>query len=174
MQPIPLPQVLDPDRVLGHNADTEFMPDQRPEAELVKIALHESCGYAQQLWHELDQVRTYLMQSLPPDSYRSGSPLAGVHPTGPNDDDGWRNWTSTFAAVTSVLCGPYGDSGYGQSEAVQAERRCRRIRSDGPTETSGAMQLARQHWSGRQLLLSLALGGFATYRLLRRRAHRLA
>jgi hypothetical protein len=137
MQPIPAPQVLDPDRILGHNADTEFLADQRPEVELVKIALQESCGYAQQLWQELDQVRTYLMQSLPPDSDNSDLPSTGAHPNGPNDDDGWRSWTSTFAAVTSVLCGPHGDSGYGYSEAMQAERRRRRLRSEPSTDADG-------------------------------------
>jgi hypothetical protein len=136
MQPIPTPQVLDPDRILGHNADTEFLADQRPEVELVKIALHESCRYAEQLWHELDHVRTYLMQSLPPD-YNSGSPSTGAHPNGPNDDDGWRNWTSTFAAVTSVLCGPHGDSGYGRSEAMLAERRRRLELSEPSTDADG-------------------------------------
>jgi hypothetical protein len=137
MQPIPAPQVLDPDRILGHNADTEFLADQRPEVELVKIALHESCRYAEQLWHELAQVRTYLMQSLPPDSYNSGSPSTGAHPNGPNDDDGWRNWTSTFAAVTSVLCGPHGDSGYGHSEAMRMERRRRLLQPEPSTDADG-------------------------------------
>ena len=53
----------------------------------------------------------------------------GAHPTGPEDDGGWNEWMATFAAVSSVMCGPHGDSGYGLKEAEQAAT----IRRDAPT-----------------------------------------
>jgi hypothetical protein len=70
------------------------------------------------------------MESLPPDPR---SPEAGprtcASPTGPDDEEGWNRWIHAFAAVTSVLCGPHGDSGYGLSEAQHAAE----IRRTAPT-----------------------------------------
>jgi hypothetical protein len=195
MQPIPAPQVLDPNRVLGHNADTEFLPDDRSETELLRIALQESCSYAQQLWHELDQVRTYLTQSLPPDPYESGASTVGAHPCGPDDDEGWRNWTTAFAGVTSILCGPHGDSGYGHSEATRMEHQRRvppieqppdHCEQSGPDQSNESGEVSGQapngtpphpeagseSSTGRRLLLFLVVGGVAMYRLLRRHGRR--
>jgi hypothetical protein len=116
MQPIPVPQVLDPDRILDSNRGSSTA-DQEDRAQLLDEALHETSSYAQQLWHDLDAMRGYLLNSLPPDP-RSPSPhpTASASPTGPDDDTGWDNWINAYAAVTSVLCGPHGDSGYGLGE----------------------------------------------------------
>lgn len=117
MQEIPKPQTLDPDRPLRHRG-TQFTEDDRPESELLSKALHESCEYADQLWDNLNAMRQYLLESLPP-----GPRVPGLHttaatsPTGPDDEEGWRNWVDAFAAASSILCGPHGDSGFGLSRA---------------------------------------------------------
>ncbi len=117
MQPIPQPHLLDPDRVLDNDRN-HLTADHETRARLLEQALHESCSYAQQLWDNLDTVRAYLMDSLPPDP-RSPEPhqQTGAAPTGPDDTAGWDNWIGTYANVTSALCGPHGDSGFGLGEA---------------------------------------------------------
>lgn len=119
MQTIPKPEVLDPDRPLRHGA-AQLTGDDRPETELLTNALHESCEYAQQLWDDLDAIRQYLLDSLPPDPRAPGEhATASASPTGPDDEQGWQNWINAFAEVASVLCGPHGDSGFGLSRAQQ-------------------------------------------------------
>lgn len=125
MQPIPTPRLLNPDRVLDSDRN-DVTADHQARAALLETALQESCAYAQQLWNSLDATRHYLMDSLPSDPRAPGPhPHASATPTGPDDEQGWHNWIATFATVTSALCGPQGDSGYGLSEARQAaqERR---------------------------------------------------
>ena len=127
MQPIPAPHLLDPDRVLDPNRD-EFTTDHESRAEMYKNALQETCEYAQQLWKTLDAARGYLMHSLPPDPRTPEADRSCASPAGPDDDAGWNAWIDTFSAVTSVLCGPHGDSGYGYGEA----RRAAQLRRDAP------------------------------------------
>jgi hypothetical protein len=127
MQTIATPQLLDPDRMLANDRGSlGSADDHKARAELLDKALHETCAYAQQLWNNLDATRQYLMDALPPDP-RSPGPhrSASASPTGPEDEQGWQNWIAAYASVTSVLCGPHGDSGYGLGEARQAaeERR---------------------------------------------------
>jgi hypothetical protein len=120
MQPIPTPQVLDPDRVLDNDRG-DLTSDHQARAALLDDALHKTCGYARQLWDTLDGVRGYLMDSLPPDPRSPGAaPHSSASPTGPDDQQGWDNWISAYASVTSALCGPHGDSGYGLGEARHA------------------------------------------------------
>jgi hypothetical protein len=120
MQPIPAPEVLDPDRVLDNDRD-DLTADHQARAALLEDALHKSCDYARQLWNTLDGVRTYLWDSLPSDPRSPGShPHLSASPTGPDDEQGWDNWITAYASVTSVLCGPHGDSGYGLGEARHA------------------------------------------------------
>jgi hypothetical protein len=136
MHEIPKPQVLDPDRPLRHRG-TEFTADERPRAELLDIALHESCGYAEILWDHLNAVRRYLLDSLPPDPRAPGPHrTAAASPTGPDDEQGWANWVNTFAAVSSALCGPQGDSGFGISRARE-EAQLRR--------TAPVLTIAAEH-----------------------------
>ncbi|HEY8300562.1 MAG TPA: hypothetical protein VIG48_01560 [Jatrophihabitans sp.] len=120
MQEIPKPQLLDPDRVDRDDREDMTAEDHRSQSQLLAKALAESCGYADQLWEQLNQVRGYLLASLPPDP-RSPSPnrTAAASPTGPDDDEGWQRWMATFADTTSVLCGSHGDSGYGLSTAKE-------------------------------------------------------
>jgi hypothetical protein len=88
-------------------------------------ALRESCAYGRQLWHDLDKLRTYLMESLPDDPRQPGPTRASASPTGPDDTPGWDAWIGAFATVTSALAGPHGDSGYGLSEARHAAEQRR-------------------------------------------------
>ena len=122
--PIPKPQVLDPHRLLVNDEDN-FTANHEARAVLLQRALETSCGYADQLWDDLNAMRQYLLDCLPPDPHTTPSPVAtGAAPTGPEDEHGWQNWMTAFAEVTSVLCGPHGDSGFGLSRArEEAQRR---------------------------------------------------
>ena len=112
MQPIPTPFVLDPDRA-SHGADLD------PQAAQINDALKESCAYAKQLWDELNAVRGYLL---------TASPAAR------DDDTAWQNWIAASGSVTSAMCGPYGDAGFGLEEA-QHEAQNRRAAMAEPTTT---------------------------------------
>lgn len=126
MQPIPEPELLDPSRMLTDDRDDFTLAEHRDRANLLAQALEDSCRYAQQLWHRLDEVREYLVRSLPDDPQRPDARRAATAPTGPDDDAGWDDWMATYAAVTSALCGPHGDSGFGADEA-RREARARRV-----------------------------------------------
>ncbi|ACV76807.1 hypothetical protein [Nakamurella multipartita] len=120
---IPRPAVLDPHRPLRRHG-TELFADNRPEAEVLRQALEDSCAYADQLWQTLNYLREYLMLSLPPESTATGAGRMGASPYGPDDDEGWQAWMQAFAATTSVLCGPNGDGGFGFSRArLEAQHR---------------------------------------------------
>lgn len=125
---IPRPEVLDPHRPLRRHG-TELFEDDRPEVDVLRRALEDSCGYANQLWHTLNQMREYLLVSLPPDPDPDPGPAeasrVGTSPDGPDDDNGWQAWIQAFAATTSVLCGPHGDGGFGLSRARQESQRRR-------------------------------------------------
>lgn len=45
--------------------------------------------------------------------------MACASPRGGDDGDGWAKWADAYAAITSVLAGPHGDSGLGRQEAVR-------------------------------------------------------
>lgn len=120
---IPQPQVLDPDRPLRRRG-TQFTEDDRPEVELLAKALHESCDYATQLWRTLDAMRGYLLASLPSDPSDPEADRRCARPSGPDDEPGWQAWIDAFASVTSALCGPHGDSGFGLGRGrEEAQRR---------------------------------------------------
>jgi hypothetical protein len=131
MQPIPLPELLDPDRLLLDDRNDLSAEEHADRAAQLEGALHETCSYAQQLWHELDAVRGYLLDSLPPDPHAIdpdtiGQRPSSAAPTGPEDEQGWQNWMAAYSRVTSVLAGPHGDSGFGSDEA-RREARDRRL-----------------------------------------------
>lgn len=121
MEPIALPEVLDPERTLTDDREEMTGEEHRARAQRLDAALHESCEYGQQLWKVLDEVRAYLMGSLPPDPRSpEAPPVTCASPTGPDDEEGWSKWIGAFAAVTSALAGPRGDSGYGVNSARHA------------------------------------------------------
>lgn len=115
LEPIPKPELLDPDRPLTNLRSPESGTGDRSEPELLTDALHESCAYADQLWNHLDAVPHYLLDILPPDPH--GATTSTAAPAGSEDERGWQNWIDLFSSVTSVLCGPHGDSGFGLSRA---------------------------------------------------------
>ena len=118
MYEIPKPELLDPDRVTRDDREDFTPADHRSQAQLLGKALGDSCAYADQLWEQVNALRAYLLDSLPPDPRRPGPhTTASASPTGPDDDDGWARWMNAFAATTSVLCGAHGDSGFGLSRA---------------------------------------------------------
>jgi hypothetical protein len=114
---IPLPAVIDPDRI--YLEAQEKSARQQDKAEIYKEALDSACDYAQKLWHELDVVRGYLLTSLPTDPRLPGPHRLTASPTGPDDEPGWQAWIDTYARATSVLAGPKGDAGYGYGEGRQ-------------------------------------------------------
>ena len=122
MDSIPMPQVLDADRLLLDDR-SDFVSDHEARAKVLAKALRDSCDYGARLWRELDAVRQYLLDSAPqnPDA-QPGPPRAGARPTGPADDEGWAAWSTAYASVTSLLAGPNKDSGYGEQEAHREER----------------------------------------------------
>lgn len=99
MEPIPMPDLLD---------DHAQQLGCRDDVALTRRALGDACGYAQQLWHELDAVRRYLLET---------SDDGRARPSGPSDDAGWDRWMAIYSSVLSTLEGPRGDSGYARDEA---------------------------------------------------------
>lgn len=128
MHAIDQPEILDPDRMLG-NTRGGFTTHEGSREELLEAALHDSCNYAKILWDQLGEVREFLIAMLPPDPRAPGGDVhLGASPTGPDDEKGWQRWVATYGAVTSALCGPHGDSGYGLGIA----RREAELRRDAP------------------------------------------
>ena len=116
MTEIPRPDLLEPDRVVRQQRNTPPEADDlQAEIEILEGALRDSCGYATQLWERLDAVREYLVGILPPGP-------------GFTEERTWDEWVDAYAAVTSVLAGPRGDSGFGGDEA----RRLARARREFP------------------------------------------
>jgi hypothetical protein len=128
MQPIPMPSIIEADRPNLTAAESLVADDPGQRLNLVYGALRESCDYAQLLWHDLDGVRQYLLDSLPPDPRAPGANRVGASPTGPDDEDGWTRWMAVYAEATSALVGPQGDSGFGAGEA----RRVAEVRRSAP------------------------------------------
>jgi len=98
--------------------------------------LADLCAYGQQLWNDVNAMRTYLLHDQPPSRWEGqpiGQPQGDLggdgQPTtttsgeavGAADDaDGpvaWSAWIAAYAAVMSVLAGAHGDSGFGVHEA---------------------------------------------------------
>lgn len=121
MDPIPAPDVLDPDRIEHADRDDMTRDEHRNQGRLLARGLRDSCEYAQHLWRDLAAMRQYLFESLPPEPDEHHAP-GGAAPHGPDDEQGWQRWSDAFAEVTSVLCGPRGDSGFGRSSAVVLAR----------------------------------------------------
>lgn len=134
MQPtpiaIPMPEILDPASVPSAPEAGEVVPRE---------ALEIVCHYGQQLWADLDRMRTYLLRSLPTDPRQPG-PRRAASPRGPDDEEGWSAWIAAYSEVTSVLAGPRGDSGFGIGEAMREAE----LRRESPT----ARLMARRPASG--------------------------
>lgn len=122
---VPMPQILDPNRLQSHDRDDMTMTEHRSRAQQLDLALQESCDYAQDLWRTLDAARHYLMESIPSDPTTGSFERVSASPTSFDDEDGWERWIDVYGTVTSALCGPHGDSGFGRMEAQEAAQRRR-------------------------------------------------
>ncbi|HEY7009206.1 MAG TPA: hypothetical protein VH395_09710, partial [Jatrophihabitantaceae bacterium] len=65
---IPLPDVLNPDRVTLPDDDDLSAEEYRDRARQLEAALRKTCDYGQALWRDLQSVREYLLWILPPPS----------------------------------------------------------------------------------------------------------
>ena len=125
MQPIPRPDVFDPEQAMSDEREDMTVNEHRARAAEAMNALKEVREYGVMLWEHLDLARRYLYESLPSDPRSPGtSPHLSASPTGPDDENGWARWMAAYSQVTSALAGPHGDSGFGLSEAkLEAQRR---------------------------------------------------
>jgi hypothetical protein len=133
---VPMPTLLNPDRQVV-NSRADFLDhDRRNLIPALERSIADLCAYGQQLWNDVNAMRTYLLHHQPP-THRAGQPArqlqgdpvsAGQSTTTTTGDAGgaaddadgqaaWRAWIAAYAAVTSVLAGPHGDSGFGIQEA---------------------------------------------------------
>lgn len=106
-----MPDVLDSERPAllgGEEATPESLQDR---AQRVENALHRACGYGQVLWRELDTLRRYLFEDVA--QGRRGEGTASLL----RSTDQWSTWAERFASASSVLSGPAGDSGAGETAA---------------------------------------------------------
>jgi hypothetical protein len=120
MYDIPTPEALDAHR-FGGNRDSMGFAAGKDVADRLLRELEETCTYARALWQQLDEVRHYLVDSLPRPA-ANGAPLGGAAPTGRDDEQGWQAWTDIYTAVVGTLEGPRRDSGFGHDEARQIVR----------------------------------------------------
>ena len=100
---VPMPQVLDPDRLIMPERDDMTIDEHRGRTDAVLTQLRRTCEYGRQLWHELEAVRAYLGTNVPADA---------------DDAQAWLAWRTRYAAVVSSLAGTMGDSGFGADEAM--------------------------------------------------------
>jgi hypothetical protein len=145
MQDIPQPMLLDPDRLLLDDRNDLSAEEHASRAALLDKALHETCAYARQLWQDVDAMRGYLLESLPSQAGADGGVERRLTaPTGPDDEEGWERWTAAYAAITSVLAGPHGDSGFGMTEARREARDRRAMLERLATAEDDAAQTAAE------------------------------
>ena len=129
MESVPMPQVLDADRLVLPDRDALTNDDYAQRIDLLRTELHRTCDYGRSLWQLLYAVREYLVDSLPDAPDADGIRVrTTTAPTGPSDDEGWHNWMRIYAAVTSSLAGVRGDAGLGSEEAqlIAQHRRATR------------------------------------------------
>jgi hypothetical protein len=112
IEEIPMPAILDPYEVVLVRADNER---RSVKGQRGAHRVEELCEYGAQLWHEVDALRHYLLQSLPEEA--GGARASGNVPADMHDDAAWSNWINAYAHATAVLAGPNGDMGYGLEEA---------------------------------------------------------
>lgn len=110
MQPITMPDVLDPSRSVLLAEPEGSGHDSAERLERAQRALTQACEYGQQLWHELDSVRSYLRADV---AEGDGAAVASLL----RSTDQWHVWAHVYSEVCSALSGPRGDRALGESEA---------------------------------------------------------
>lgn len=118
MTEIPMPEVLDPARVERIGGPDDSAAHHRH----VSAALYDACAYGQALWRELELTRHYLLERIARGRQDAGPVVAGQGTLLRNDRD-WQVWAERYAAVFSALCGPNGDEGLGEREALHEARQ---------------------------------------------------
>jgi len=66
-------------------------------------------------------MRTYLLRHQPDASPATEDPDREAFSVAGNQED-WDAWINAYAAMTTVLAGPHGDSGFGHQEAHRIAR----------------------------------------------------
>jgi hypothetical protein len=110
MTDIPMPDVLDPDRIEPYRTPEELEAHHRRVVD----AFRSACEYGQTLWRELDLTRRYLLDDVARGG--RGSPVIASQSLLRSDQD-WQAWADRYAAGFAALCGPHGDQGLGLHEA---------------------------------------------------------
>ena len=137
MEDIPMPILLDPER--PRLTGKEHNVDAAGQAELLQHELDRVTAYGRHLWSQLHAVRVHLVESLPDPGADTEPERLLTAPRGAGDDAGWQRWQAAYAAVTSALAGPGGDSGFGRHEAALETRARRGLEHSG---APGALQVA--------------------------------
>ena len=111
MTEIPMPEVLNPERIdaLGEQGGSER------HHRLVAEALYQACEYGRALWSELELTRRYLLQQVARGS--EDGPVLAEQPLLRSEQD-WATWAARYASIFSRLCGPQGDEDLGKREAL--------------------------------------------------------
>ena len=85
MDQIGMPELLDPQRLVVTSRSDLIDHDRKRFVSSLEEAVRELCAYSQRMWNDLNSVRTYLVESLPPEA---GSSRTATSPTGPDDEEG--------------------------------------------------------------------------------------
>lgn len=112
MTEIPVPEALDPDRVLPYRTPEEL----EQHHERVVAAFRSACEYGQLLWRELDMTRRYLLDEIARGGH--AGPVLDSQPLLRSEQD-WQAWADRYAAAFAALSGPRGDQALGMHEARQ-------------------------------------------------------
>jgi len=107
---VPMPQILDPDRLRLPDREHMTVHEHRDRAERYHQELKVTCSYGQQLWAKLTEVREY---------------LAAHTPAADAGDSDWSAWSALYGSVTSALASANGDNGFGAQEAELIEQEQR-------------------------------------------------
>lgn len=110
MESVPMPQILDPDRMRLPDREDMTIDEHRDRAARFHDELRVTCDYGQGLWTKLTEVREYLAEHTP--AARA-------------DDSEWASWSALYGSVTASLASANGDNGFGAQEAelIEQERR---------------------------------------------------
>lgn len=117
MTDIPMPELIQAD-------SAESAEDgSRPDAQALDRMLGEVTEYARLLWNELEATRRYLMDDV---ARGGGGPVLAAEPLMRTEEQ-WSAWVERYAALFGSLCGPHGDQGLGEEEALHEAREHRHL-----------------------------------------------
>lgn len=149
MEKIPMPILLDPQRPRLEGQLS--LDDANQQAHDLDKALRQAADYGRYLWRQIDAVRHYLLEVAPDPDADDDVHRWFTAPRGPDDDHGWDRWKTAYEAITSVLAGPAGDSGFGRHEAAQEALRRRGPVGDPELKAQYVRTAARRAAAAEQL-----------------------